>query len=129
MKLRKSHQREAEQMGRTRARFPARIQTVDGTGWAGRKIWGCLPGNVVDGFQAHIFDDLVFIPKWITHTREGGCVCPSVPQAPQGQTKAAVLVPQRTCCLQGASTEQKKPYGSACDRLSVSCGFSVGGEE
>lgn len=25
--------------------------------------------------------------------------------------------PQRTCCLQGSLTEQKKPYGSACDKL------------
>lgn len=77
MKLRKSHQGDAEQMGRTRAQFPARIQTVDGTGWAGRGVWGCLPGNTVDGFQALIFNDLVFMPKWINRTREGGCTCPA----------------------------------------------------
>lgn len=66
MKLRKSHQRDAEQMGRMRAQFPARIQTVDGAGWAGRGVGGCLPGNAVDHFQAHVFYDPVFMPRWIT---------------------------------------------------------------
>ena len=74
MKLRKSHQRDAEQMGRMRAQFPAGIQTVDGAGWAGRGAWGCLPGNAVDCFQAHIFYDLVFMPKWITR-HQGEQVC------------------------------------------------------
>lgn len=42
---------------------------------------------------------------------------PTLHRAPWGQIQAAVLTPQRTCCLQGALTEQKKPYGSACDKL------------
>ena len=44
-------------------------------------------------------------------------MCPALRWALWGQTEAAVLTPQRTCCLQGAFTEQKKPYGSACDKL------------
>lgn len=64
------------------------------------------------------FYDLVSVPKWINgYLGRAGFVCPTLLWAPWGQTEAAVLTPQRTCCLQGAVTEQKKPYGSARDNL------------
>lgn len=70
MKLRKSHQRNAEQMGRMRAQFPARIQTVDGAGWAGRGAGGCLPENAVDRFQAHVFTIQFSCPDGSPSTQE-----------------------------------------------------------
>lgn len=64
------------------------------------------------------FYDLVSVPKWINrYLGRAGFVCPALLWAPWGQTEAAILTPQRTCCLQGAVTEQKKPYGSARDNL------------
>lgn len=72
----------------------------------------------MDCFQVCIFYDLVFIPRWINrHLERAACVCPALHWALWGRTEATVLTPQRACCLQGASTEQKKPYGSACDKL------------
>lgn len=44
-------------------------------------------------------------------------MCPALRWALWGQTEATVLTPQRACCLQGALTEQKKPYGSVYDKL------------
>lgn len=80
MNLRKSHQRGAEQMGRMRAWFPTRIRAVDGAGWAGRGVWGCLPGNAVNCFPTS-FMIWFSCPNGSPGTKESGCV-PSIALGP-----------------------------------------------
>lgn len=85
-------------------------------GW--ERGWGCLPGDTVDHFQAHICNDLVFMQKHQAnrHLERAGFVCPALRWV-QGVTPRPQSSPLKEPAVYGALTEQKKPYGSAGDKL------------
>lgn len=100
-----------------RAQFPARTQTVDDAGWAGEGFGAVSLGVLWMVSRPTFFYHLIWFSCPNGSTGIQGFVWPTLHRAPWGQTQAAVFTPQRTCCPQGALTEQKKPYGSACDKL------------